>query len=133
MAKNDLNLTGMWKGIFNYPRSLPPNQFDAELREHRGVLTGETSEIGDVAPSKGQVLHAMIEGHRHGFGIEFIKRYDAIRRVTTPVHYSGTLSADGAEISGTWSIPGRWSGTFLMVRAKPEAALAERKAVETVR
>lgn len=75
----------------------------------------------------------MIEGERRGFEVRFTKRYDAFRRATTPVHYSGTLSEDGAEISGTWTIPGNWSGTFLMVRAKPKAAAFERKIAETVR
>jgi len=129
MAEDTLNLTGFWKGVFSYPHSLPPNQFDAELREHAGLITGETSEHGRT----GQTLHGMIEGQRHGFEVGFSKLYDAMRRATTPVHYSGILSGDGTEISGTWTIPGSWSGTFLMVRAKPKAIAVERKVAETVR
>jgi hypothetical protein len=133
MAAEELNLQGLWNGIFTYPRSLPPNQFDAELRDHGGVLTGETFEHGNNGRSKGQPLHAMIEGQRHGFDVSFVKRYDEFRRATTPVFYSGSVSADGSEISGTWDIPGQWSGTFLMIRAKPNAAAVEQKAAEVVR
>jgi len=129
MAKDELTLTGLWKGVFSYPHSLPPNQFDADLRELGGMIAGETSELART----GQITHAMIEGERRGFEVGFTKRYDAFRRATTPIHYSGALSEDGAEISGTWTIPGNWSGTFLMVRAKPKAVAIERKIAETVR
>ena len=133
MAKEKLNLSGAWKGIFNYPRSLPANQFDAELRDHQGGLTGETFERGNSLHDEGRPLHAMIEGHRHGFDVSFVKRYDEFKRSATPVHYSGKVSADGNEISGTWDIPNHWSGTFLMIRAKPNAARAEQKIAEVVR
>jgi hypothetical protein len=128
-----LNLTGRWTGIFSYPRTLPPNQFEAELRDHLGALTGETFELGNNPRNKGQPLRAMIEGHRHGHEVSFIKHYDAFRRAATPVHYSGRVSGDGSEISGTWDIPGHWSGSFLMIRARPAAEAAERRIAETVR
>ena len=133
MAMDDPDLSGTWKGVFSYPHSLPPNPFDAELRDHAGMLTGETCEVGGSGRSKGQPLHAMIEGHRHGFAISLVKRYDALRRANTPVYYSGTVNADGTEISGVWDIPGSWSGTFLMIRAKPKTAAVERKIAEEVR
>ena len=132
MAAGDLNLSGNWKGIFTYPHTLPPNQFDAELRDHAGMLTGETFEVGGSGAGRGQPLHAMIEGRRQGSDVDFIKHYDVFRRAGTPVHYSGSVSADGSEISGVWDIPGSWSGTFLMIRARPKAAAAERKTAETV-
>lgn len=133
MAAEELDLTGLWTGIFSYPRALPPNQFDAELRDQAGVLTGETFEYGKNGRSKGKPLPAMIEGSRHGFDVSFVKRYDEFRRAATPVFYSGRVSGDGLEISGTWDIPGQWSGTFLMIRARPKAAAIERKIAEVVR
>ena len=129
----EVNLSGAWKGIFAYPRSLPPNQFDAELRDHGGILTGETFEQGNTPRTRGQPLHAMIEGNRNGCHVHFVKRYDAFRRAATPVFYSGRLSEDGSEISGIWEIPKHWAGTFLMVRARSKGAGAERKIAETVR
>jgi hypothetical protein len=133
MASEDHDLSGAWKGFFNYPRALPATPFDAELREHLGTIAGETFELGTTARNRGQPLHAMIEGQRQGREVLFVKRYDEFRRAATPVHYSGTLSSDGNEISGTWTIPGNWSGTFLMIRARPKAAAAERRIAETVR
>ena len=41
---DDLNLSGKWKGIFNYPYRYPPTQFDAEIKEHQGSFDGETFE-----------------------------------------------------------------------------------------
>lgn len=133
MATDKLNLTGAWSGIFSYPRTLPPNQFEAELRDHLGALTGETFELGNNRRNKGQPLHAMIEGHRHGRDVSFIKHYDAFNRSATPVYYVGQVSGDGHEISGTWDIPGHWSGSFLMIRARPTAEQAERRIAEKVR
>jgi hypothetical protein len=132
MAGEELNLSGTWRGIFNYPRLLPPNQFEAELRDYLGVLTGETFERGNGFRNKGRPLHAMLEGQRQGYVVTFIKRYDEFKRVSTPVHYAGAVSGDGAEISGTWEIPGQWSGTFLMIRAEPPSVAIERKIAETV-
>jgi hypothetical protein len=132
MMGEDLNLSGIWKGIFNYPRLLPPNHFEAELRDQLGVLTGETFERGNGFRNKGQPLPAMLEGQRHGFSVTFVKRYDEFKRVSTPVHYTGTVRGDGNEISGTWEIPGQWSGTFLMIRAKPKSIGVERKIEVTV-
>lgn len=98
MATETLNLTGAWTGIFSYPRTLPPNQFEAVLRDHMGALTGETFELGNNPRDRGQPLHAMIEGRRDGQEVRFIKHYDAFRRSATPVHYSGRVSGDGNEI-----------------------------------
>ena len=133
MERDKLNLTGSWTGVFSYPRALPPNAFEAELRDHIGLLTGETFERANNPRDRCQPLHAMIEGQRHGHEVSFVKHYDAFRRATTPVHYAGRLSADGSEISGTWTIPGHWSGSFLMIRARPPAQEAERRVAEQLR
>jgi hypothetical protein len=133
MSKDEHNLTGSWKGIFNYPRIFPPNQFDAELVEIDCVLAGETFEVGDESTKKGVSLHAMIEGRRSGTHVIFTKCYDDIDTLNWPIFYSGVLSQDGSEIQGMWDIPGNWSGSFLMVRAKPQIATIQREAAETVR
>jgi hypothetical protein len=132
MADN-IDLSGVWKGIFQYPRALPPGHFDAELRDRLGAILGETFEFGDTRHDKGASLHAFIEGHRNGSAISFVKRYDAVTRSNTPVFYAGTVDDSGDEISGTWDIPGQWSGTFLMIRSKPTAAMIEASITETVR
>lgn len=133
METDHLNLSGAWKGFFNYPRALPPTQFDAELRDQMGALTGETFEIGNGRRNNIQPMHALIEGRRNGDDVSFVKHYDDFKRARTPVRYSGTVNDDGTEIAGIWTIPGHWSGTFLMVRPKSQSAVIERKIAETVR
>ena len=126
-----LDVTGAWEGIFNYPRGLPPGGFRAELRDASGAITGETEERGD-ADQAGLTLHALIVGTRSGTAVAFTKRYDALARAADPVHYEGTLSPDGDEITGRWTIPGSWSGSFIMVRAARRAAPAAVEVAETV-
>lgn len=128
-----LDVSGSWHGIFNYPRSLPSNSFEAELREADGIVTGETREAGDGNDHGEAVLHAYLDGRRSGLGIAFAKRYDLLHRAANPVHYEGTLSPDGDEITGRWIIPDSWSGTFLMVRSSRGTEAIVREAAETVR
>lgn len=125
-----VDLSGEWIGIYNYPHSAPPNEFQASLRDHDGLVTGETSE-----PSpKGGTLHAVIEGRREGGRLHFTKIYDDLTFSTDPVQYDGRIDPGGDEIEGKWTIPGIWSGTFLMVRgAGAGETVAERIAEEVER
>lgn len=120
------DLSGVWHGIFNYPRDLPPTTFVATLVEHGGALAGETEEVD----SQGRPLTALIDGHRAGSSVSFVKSYDD--RHAHAVHYAGALDPEGTEIAGTWRIPGDWSGTFVMVRPAGSTAKAERKTAQTV-
>jgi len=60
------NLSGRWIGIFNYPELLPPNNFEAVLRDVGGIITGLTKEQDDDPNGTGDILHAVIDGHRGG-------------------------------------------------------------------
>jgi hypothetical protein len=119
------DLSGVWHGIFTYPRDLPPANFVATLVDRNGALAGETEEVD----SQGGPLTALINGHRTGTSVSFVKNYDD--RHTHAVHYAGTLDPEGSEIAGIWRIPENWSGTFVMVRPASTSAEAERKAVQT--
>ena len=110
------DVTGRWEGIFNYPRGLPPTGFVAELVETAGTITGETHEVGDTGPERGTALAALIDGERVGGAVHFTKRYDDPARAHYAVRYAGTLSPENDEIAGEWTIPGVWSGSFIMVR-----------------
>ena len=72
----------------------------------------------------------MIEGTRQGERVRWVKLYDDLSRETP--HYSGTIQPGGDEIEGEWHIPGNWSGTFIMVRARKAKAHEERKVSETI-
>ena len=132
MSAGKQDLSGRWSGIFSYPRLLPPTPFDADLRDHLGALLGETFEYGAGRRTKGRPMHGMIEGQRSGDVVSFVKTYDDLGRLHTPVYYSGRLNADGTEISGTWEIPGHWSGNFLMMRAKADSVVMERELAQPV-
>lgn len=122
------DVTGRWEGIFNYPGDLPPNGFVATLIEQAGVVTGETDEAGD----RGASLPAVITGERVGSAVRFTKRYDDRARAH-PVDYAGTLSPEGDEIVGEWTIPGIWSGSFIMVRQQERVVKAEEEIGAEVR
>ena len=125
--KADLDLTGRWSGIYNYPHSMPPTPFEAVIRDSGGFIAGETTEPG----RDGGTLNALIEGHRQGSGVRFAKIYDEAPRPAYRVDYAGTIADGGDEIHGRWQIPGNWSGTFLMVReGGAEEEAAERESAE---
>jgi hypothetical protein len=127
----NLDLSGRWTGMFNYPGPFPPVAFEAELREVGGCFTGTVSEPDDD-PRGGGTLQAIVEGQRQGSAVTFAKIYENAERMPEPVFYSGTVQPDGNEISGRWEIPGHWSGTFLMIRDSGVAEAAEEEAREEV-
>jgi hypothetical protein len=127
------DLSGGWDGIFNYPRGYRPNAFTATLRDTGGFLTGETTEPSQDRRDRNAVLHAWLEGRRENMTAIFVKHYDDPTRAEDAVHYTGSISPDGTEISGRWDIPGNWSGTFIMVRKAGKTEEAGQKIAETVR
>ena len=123
-GEGEHDLTGEWSGIYNYPAHYPPNSFEASIRDSGGVITGVIRQPGEFFEPAGIIQHAVIEGSREGSAVRFVKMYDDLSRPTP--HYSGTIQPGGDEIEGEWTIPGDWSGTFLMVRggkAKAEEEL----------
>ncbi len=127
------DLTGQWEGIFNYPRGMAPNGFAATLVEHSGAITGETHERSDAGHDHSDELVAVVEGERIGSAVRFTKRYDELARAHYAVRYDGTLSPEGDEITGEWTIPGVWSGSFIMVREIGRSVEEERRVGEEVR
>ena len=126
------DLSGLWHGFYNRPNGKPPNQFEAVIRDADGLLSGLTTETGETEDCAGQILHAVIEGRRIGASVHFEKRYDYLPRAHYVIHYDGMLQAGGDEIEGEWTIPGDWSGTFLMIRGGRADEAIERKVSEEV-
>ena len=131
-AGANLDLSGRWTGIFNYPAFQPPNGFEAVLRDVGGAISGTISEQDDDPQGSGGTLHSFIEGHRQGSAVTFTKMYDDLDRMPEPVFYSGAIQPDGNEIDGRWEIPGHWGGTFLMVRNPGADEAVEEQAGEEV-
>jgi hypothetical protein len=124
-APADLDLSGRWTGMFNYPGPFPPVCFEAELRDDGGSISGMISEPDEGHHGGAGTLHSIVDGSREGSAVSFTKIYEDEERMPEPVFYNGTVQPDGNEISGRWEISGHWSGTFLMVRNPGAAEVAE--------
>lgn len=116
MSGGEDDLTGDWNGFYSYPDGGPPIAFEARLDERGGRVTGTTTELADMGELFGQPIHAVIDGRRAGNSISFLKMYDGAGEDYDVVRYEGTLDAEGNEIEGRWTVPGIWSGAFLMIR-----------------
>lgn len=118
----NLDLSGEWTGIYNYPAHYPPNSFEAVIRDSGGAISGVIRQPAEFFEPAGTFQHSVIEGSREGSILQFVKIYDDLGRPTP--HYRGVIQPGGDEIEGEWTIPGDWSGTFLMIRgSKVEAAV----------
>lgn len=124
------DLSGRWSGIYNYPSLFPPNSFEADIRDEGGVITGVITQPREYFEGPGPSQQAVIEGRREGTKLSFVKYYDDLNRPTP--HYHGTVQPGGDEIEGEWTIPGDWSGTFLMIRGARAGEAVERRVSEEV-
>jgi hypothetical protein len=126
MQADAQNLTGVWNGLYSYPdgRSVT---FVATLIDGGSTLSGSTHEpcVGGDCPSA--TLLATLMGSRSGSSVTFRKTYEAVDPRWGTVNYQGTLNADATEIEGRWSIPGAWSGKFLMIRPLREGLKEEHR------
>jgi len=125
-----VDLTGVWHGIYTYPRPVLSVAFVATLIEHGKSLSGSTHE-----PSVGRTgygtLYALLLGSRHDSAVTFVKTYDSAGAdFRHPIEYEGTLSQDGTEIEGRWTIRKAWSGKFLMIRSAGKTAAVSREVFE---
>jgi len=122
---NGKSLTGMWNGLYSYPRALPPVSFTAILIESGASISGTTHEPGDSI-GVGGTAYATVFGRRTASTVDFTKVYDS--GSAHSVRYDGRINEDATEIEGRWQIPGVWSGKFLMIRAggKEEAVATEK-------
>jgi hypothetical protein len=120
------NLTGVWNGLYSYAdgRSVT---FVATLIDSGSMLSGSTHEpcIGGDCPAA--TLFATLTGSRSGSAVTFRKTYEAASPRWGTVNYEGRLNADATEIEGRWTIPGVWSGKFMMIRPLREGLTEEHK------
>ena len=122
---SDLDLSGTWQGFYNYPIAKEPVAFTAMLTDTEGDLVGATEDVADSGPIRGQTISATLQGRRVGFSITWLKVYDGDLQYYDAVRYAGTISEDGLEIEGRWTVAPHWSGTFLMIRASGIAQTVE--------
>ena len=125
------NLTGVWQGLYTYPRPALSVSFVATLIENGKCLSGSTHEPCVGERRSGATLYATLLGSRDESAVTFVKTYDAPGPdFLDPVEYVGTLSQDGTEIEGRWIIRSDWSGKFLMIRSSGKPAAVSREVLE---
>ena len=112
------DLTDTWHGRFTFPRLYDPISFVASIEQTDEWLSGTVEEPGMRGVATGKVLTATISGKVTSDEVTFLKTYDAEIASYDAVHYQGKVGDQGLEISGTWTIPGSWSGTFIMIRSR---------------
>ena len=132
MTRETRNVNGVWHGIYNYPDGVPLGAFEAELCELDGIVSGNTREKGQGPEDFDLIVTASIEGQISNEHISFVKFYDSPLPYYLPVQYDGSISPEGDEIAGKWTIPGEWSGTFIMVRKSSMETLSKIEAKESV-
>lgn len=130
MSQN-LNLTGVWQGLYSYPRALSPVAFTATLLDS-GWLSGSIHEIAVEHGGEPVQVFATLLGRREGWTVTFEKTYDGQKGWSHAVRYEGALNEDATEIHGRWSVPREWSGKFLMIRPEGARAASLREAFEKV-
>ena len=126
------DLTGIWLGLYSYPRRLEPVSFTATLIDTSGAISGSSHES---FPRRGQgvfTAFAALYGRRDEHAVTFVKTYDGGVPHNKPISYEGAIMDDGNEIEGRWIIPDVWSGRFLMVRSAPNAEAIVRKKYERI-
>lgn len=123
-------LTGVWHGLYSYPAALEPVYFVATLIDAGASLHGMIHEAAEGRSGAPLTIFATVAGARAGHAVDFRKTYDGTGGWRHAVAYAGELSGDGLEIDGRWSIPGDWSGRFLMIRSAGVTEQAMRKVFE---
>jgi len=127
-SRSSRSLTGVWQGIYSYSRGgLPTVAFTATLIEAGRSLSGSVHE---QCMMKGEALFFSVSGSRQGTAVNFVKTYLGTSPYYRTIVYDGTVNGDATEIEGRWTIPGDWSGRFLMTRSgdAPRAAIESESA-----
>jgi hypothetical protein len=120
------NLTGVWHGLYTYPDGLSVS-FVATLIEAGSSVTGSVHEPCTIGDSPNETMFATLSGSRHDSAVHFVKTYEGTDPHYGTVNYEGTLSLDGTELEGRWTVPGNWSGRFLMIRSGSVTETVSRK------
>jgi len=134
-SRSSRSLTGVWEGIYSYPVSgLPTVPFTATLIEAGSSLSGSVHEQCTMGGSPNETLFFSLNGSRQGTAVNFVKTYHGTNPYYGTIVYDGAVNDDATEIEGRWTIPGDWSGRFLMTRSgDPPRAAAESQGAQSSR
>ncbi len=116
MTGQSLSIAGEWQGTFAYPEGAgPTTPFVAVIEQTGRGLSGTIIEPNTMTPGY-RSIEAVLSGLRDRSLIDFTKTYPGGEwGYENPVDYVGSLSSDGLQILGTWSLLDL-TGTFEMHR-----------------
>lgn len=116
LAQSASNLTGRWDGGYVSTNGEDINTLTVNLVQSGTRLTGGMVEVNTIGDFKQNLfLTSTIEGTVSGNNVVFVKKYDGTGGVYHSVRYSGTVSANGRTIKGTFDASGS-TGTFEFAR-----------------
>lgn len=107
-AQPTADATGIWQGSYAYRDGRGSVNFEWNLKDVNGVISGRSSEPNTMSKS-GSTLGARLSGTRSGDTVRLTKQYDGSGGQDHSVQYEGRLQGD--TLSGTWATGGI-SGTF---------------------
>ena len=131
-ARKKTDLSGLWHGLYTYQVASPPTHFTANMRMDGIGLSGSIKEAAINEAGAPLNLAATLAGSLNGHAVSFAKTYDGRHGWMHTVLYEGDLNVDASEIEGVWTIPGEWSGRFLMIRAPGMTETIARRQYEKV-
>jgi hypothetical protein len=126
------SLATQWQGAYAYADKRAPVPFTLQLQQNQNSISGRTTEPATFGNHSSPNLYANIVGNVSGSNISFTKTYDGTGGVSHSVAYSGTLSADGRSMSGTWRV-GTAAGSFQATAVSPAAAASCITPAQTLR
>jgi hypothetical protein len=116
LAQSASNLTGRWEGGYIGTNSDDANTLTVNLVQSGTRLTGGMVELNIFGDLKKNIfLTSNIEGTVSGRNVILVKTYDGTGGVSHSVRYSGTISANGRTIKGTYDADGA-TGQFEFAR-----------------
>jgi hypothetical protein len=124
------SLTGVWHGLYSYPRFIEPVYFVATIIQSGAMVSGTISEAAVGEMGAPLTIFASVSGTKSESSVVFTKHYDGTGGWEHAVLYDGMLNGDATEIEGTWDIPSEWSGRFLMIRSPGATEKTARKIYE---
>ncbi len=127
-----IDLTGIWHGLYSYPEYLDPVFFLATLIGHGDHFSGTIHEAQVGQSGAPLTIFAGVDGSVTNSHISFKKTYDGSGGWSHALMYHGQLSEDRSEIEGLWVFPDSWTGRFMMIRGTGLSESVVRTAYEKV-
>jgi hypothetical protein len=111
------SITGRWRGHYQYRKSPDDGcSFTASITESCGLIEGivEDDSWTGEASILGSFSFPSVQFTKVYLNVDMVKHVEkrsdrtimTVRTNSEPIHYEGTMTADGKTLNGTWKITG---------------------------